>query len=455
MKFKVLAVDSRIVGGNVTNASFYNASSFSDYDVVVIDPISISDAWKNIKPRSDGSLLVYSSVDRGFSKRLVKTMEQRAEETKLLLEKTGGIVICFLRQEGTVLKCESDGYIRFIHRYSWLPRKEYSYWEEVGGPRKGIQRDYIFSGQYFDPASRLGQEIGEINKNHPFSQYFVALTKKICFEAVIDDSKLLEVARPIAKNKVGEVVALELSFGQGKFIFLPSPLKSTDKEKVSGILIDCIRKSFHWTRPLMKPDWINKYELPGESEVEKEFEELQGKITILEKKKQSIEARRERLEMLKGMLYEQGKYGLEPSVREAFRILGFKVLDPEEYEEDYDLYIKEPNLTIIGEIEGSNKQMDVQKYRQLLDYVSGKVEEGENIKGILIGNGFINAEPDKRNEQFTEKAILGCRRQKFCRITTYELFKAIRAILSESDNKKLKKSVKQKVLKCDDEFKFN
>ena len=48
MKSRILAVDSHIVGGNVTNASFYNASSFSDYDVVVIDPVNISDAWGNI-----------------------------------------------------------------------------------------------------------------------------------------------------------------------------------------------------------------------------------------------------------------------------------------------------------------------------------------------------------------------------------------------------------------------
>ena len=442
MKFRVLAVDFHVVGENVTNVSFHDLWSFSDYDVIVLDPINISNKWRLIRPRKDGSLLTYSDFDKGFSKGLVETMERRAEETKLLLEKTGGIVICFLRQKGTVLKCKFSGYIRWIHRYSWLPRKE-------------LKRGNVFSGQYFDPTSRLGQEITEINKTHPFSQYFEALTEKICFEAVIDDSGVLEVAKPIAKNKVGEVVALELSFGEGKFIFLPPPLKSVDKDRIDGVLIDCIRKSLHWTKPLIKPDWINKYELPGESEVEKEFEEHQGKIAVLEKKKQSIEARRERFEMLKGMLYEQGKYGLEPPVREAFRILGFKVLDPEEYEEDYDLYIKEPNLTIIGEIEGSNKQMDVQKYRQLLDYVNSKVEEGENIKGILIGNGFINVEPDKRNEQFTEKAILGCGRQKFCRMTTYELFKAIRAILSESDNKELKKFVKQKVLKCDDEFKFD
>lgn len=455
MKFKVLAVDSRIVGGNVTNASFYNASSFSDYDVVVIDPISISDAWKNVKSRDDGSLLVYSNSDQGFSKALVEIVKQRAEETRLLLEKTEGIVVCFLRQKGPILNYKSssftDEHASSIHRYSWLPRKEYSYWE---GARK-IQRKCWFPGYSFDPIPRIGQVLGEIDKTQPFSQYFMSLKEEIHFEAVINDTELLRVAKPIAKNKVGEVIALELSFGQGKFVFLPPPSKSIDEEKASGVLIDCIRKSLHWTQPLIKPDWINKYELPGEAEVEQQVEKVQKNIANLEKKKQSRQERRDKLEMLKGMLYEQGKYGLEPPVREAFRILGFNVLEPEEYEEDYDLYIREPTLTIIGEIEGSNKQVDVQKYRQLLDYVSTKVEEGENIKGILIGNGFINVDPDKRTEQFTEKAILGCRRQKFCRITTYELFKAVRAILSESHNKGLKKSVKQKVLKCDDEFKFN
>jgi len=272
---------------------------------------------------------------------------------------------------------------------------------------------------------------------------------------VIKDNELLRVAKPIAKNKVGEVVALELSFGKGKFIFLPPPMKSINEEKVSGALIDCIRESFHWSQPLIKPDCINRYELPGGSQIKKEFEKFQGKIANLEKKKQKIEEQRNKFEMLKGILYEQGKYGLEPPVREAFRILDFKVLDPEEYEEDYDLYIKETDLTIIGEIEGSNKQVDVRKYRQLLDYVDTEVEEGENVKGILIGNGFIDVDPDKRAEQFTEKAILGCRRQKFCRMTTYEIFKAVRSILSDPHNRELKKSIKQKILKCDDEFKFN
>jgi len=438
MKFKILAVDFPIVGKGITNASFYYAPSFSDYDAVIIDPIKVSDAWKNIAPEKDGSLLVYSDRDNGLSKMLVAFMEQCVEETKLLLEKTGGIVVCFLRQKGPILSYKfkfsfiDNEYAKSIHRYSWLPSGKYSH-EDY---------NYVFSGQYFDPVPRVGKEIGDIDKTHPFVQYFAALKKQIRFEAVINDDELFRVAKPIAKNKVGEVVALELSFGQGKFIFLPPPMGSIDEEKVSGILIDCIRKSLNWTQPLTEPDWINKYELPGESQIKKEIEKLQEKIASLEKKKQKIQEQRDKLEMLKGMLYEQGKYGLEPPVREAFRILGFKVLNPEEYEEDYDLYIKETDLTIIGEIEGSNKQIDVRKYRQLLDYVNN------------IGNGFIDVDPDERTEQFTEKAILGCKRQKFCRMTTYELFKAVRAVLSNPRNKELKKSIKKKILRCDNEFKF-
>jgi len=47
-----------------------------------------------------------------------------------------------------------------------------------------------------------------------------------------------------------------------------------------------------------------------------------------------------------------GKFSLERSVRQAFRILGFDVKEPEEYEEEYDLFGKEGEVSIIGEVEG-------------------------------------------------------------------------------------------------------
>lgn len=463
MKFKILSIGFYLDEKGIINESFYTAPSFSDYDVLIIDPIKISEEWKDIKPQHDGSLLTYHSIDGGFSKNIKEIMEQRADETKLLLEKTGGIVICFLREKGLVLNCKEESYDRYpvkIHRYSWLPSQELYWSYESVDPftqKKSKQTGkYIFS-KYFDSIPRFGQEIGEIDKTHPFFQYFTALKNEIYFEAVISsDNDIIKVAKPLAKNKVGEVIALELSFGKGKFIFLsPIEYKSMDVKKVSGILIDCIRKSLNWSQPLIKPIWINKYEFLQEREFQKKIDDFQTKIMSLDKEKQKIEEDKNKLEMLKGMLYEQGKYGLEPPIREAFRILGFKVLEREEYKEDYDLYAKEKNLEVIGEIEGSNNQIDIWKYRQLLDFVNNEVENGKKVKGILIGNAFIVEDPDKRTEQFTEKAILGCKRQKFCRITTYELFKAVRAVLSEPHDNKLKESIKQKILECEDKFKFD
>lgn len=158
------------------------------------------------------------------------------------------------------------------------------------------------------------------------------------------------------------------------------------------------------------------------------------------------------LEMVKSLSYEQGKYGLEPAVREAFRIIGFDVYDPEEYKEEYDLFVKEGDLTIIGEIEGSQKQVSVDKYRQLLDYTDSRVTNGETVKGILIGNGFIGIDPAERPEQFSDEAIRGCESKKFCRMTTFELFKAVRAVIDNPDHRD---KIKQAIINCGTEFKFS
>ncbi len=110
---------------------------------------------------------------------------------------------------------------------------------------------------------------------------------------------------------------------------------------------------------------------------------------------------------------------------------------------------------MIGEIEGSIKAIDIGKYRQLLDYVEDLRPKVKNCKGILIGNGYLDTEPSKRSEQFTEHTKEGCDKQKFCRMNTYELYKAISAILSRPKDQGLKDLIKQKILSCEGEFKYD
>ena len=242
-----------------------------------------------------------------------------------------------------------------------------------------------------------------------------------------------------------------MPFGKGKIVFLP-PLKSIEQLKVSGILIDCIRRSLHWTEPLKKPHWITKYSLAKEKTIKSEIDSFKEREKEIKNLIDAQEKKMFRLEMVKSLLYEQGKHGLEPAVREAFRIIGFNVLDPEKYEEEYDLFIKDEDLIIIGEIEGSIKQIGVTKYRQLLDYTDVRLTRGEKIKGLLIGNGLLEADPEKRNEQFTNEAIRGCESKRFCRITTYELFKAVKAVI---ENPECRDGIKQVIINCDNEYKFD
>lgn len=431
MKLKILSVNSQLEGKGIENYSFYEAPAFSDYDAVIIDPQGISDLWVNdITPEDDGSLWTSTYRDRGFGSSVISLISRREEEFKQLLTITKGVIVCILRSYGQKLRIRAyRGAERSvsINRYSWLS-------------------DVID----FSLTSRVGKEVKVVNKHHPFSQYLEAFKDSLYFEAVLQPHRPKMI--PIATNKVGELIAVEYPIEGGKLILIP-PLENPDPEKLGGVLIDCLRGALKWSSPSGKPSWFLAYGLPGEAEVIAKIKELNNEISEIEMERKEIESEYNKLEMLKSLLYEQGKYGLEPAVREAFRLLGFNVLEPDEYDEEYDLFSKEEKLIVIGEIEGSEKQVDIGKYRQLLDYVDREETlNASKVKGILIGNGFIKIRPEERGEQFTEAVIRGCKTRRFCRVTSYELYKAVHAVLSEVIQRD---ELKERILNCDDEFKLS
>jgi hypothetical protein len=252
---------------------------------------------------------------------------------------------------------------------------------------------------------------------------------------------------------INELVSCEVPMEGGRIIFVP-PSTSQDSKKEIGVLLDCIEGVFEYGLETTPPTWVKKYSLPNENKNKGKIDQLEKKISELQQKKQELEEEQIFISKFKGLLHEKGKRTLEPLVRKAFSLMGFNVLDPEQYKEEHDLYIKEKELTIIGEVEGTdNSIIDVDKYRQLLDYVEAEIDKGTECKGILIGNAFRISNIPERLEQFSEKAIRRSESQGFCRITTYQIFEIVKKILSGIDNSELKK-LRKDIIECNTEFIF-
>lgn len=457
MKIKVASVNKNLEHDLINNITLDSAHSLTDFDVVIIDPKGFSSTWTSpaslgkIKQDTDGIYYTDTRYDHGVGIQIYNIFSKRREEIKKLLSISQGIVICYLRSSESVLRIRHSIYGNLIEEvlniYSWLP--EYSF--------ERFENNIRFHGNFPDDTNfvdRMGKEIVFVEQSHPFSKYFYAYKSQIHFECMIESlEKMEQFLKAIARNKVQEIISCEIDIKGGKIIFIP-PNLSQDPKKEAGVLLGCIGGVFEYGIETPPPPWIIKYSLPNENKNMAKLEQLNKKISGFQKERQKLEEEQINIEKFKRLLYEKGKRTLEPLVREAFKLIGFNVLNPDKYKEEYDLYIKEKDLTIIGEIEGTdNSPIDIDKYRQLLDYIESEQDKGAKCKGILIGNAYKDINPIERQEQFSQHAIKRCENREFCRITTYQLFEIVKKIFSGIDGPKLEK-LRKDIIDCNTEFIF-
>ena len=79
---------------------------------------------------------------------------------------------------------------------------------------------------------------------------------------------------------------------------------------------------------------------------------------------------------------------------------------------------------------------------------------GKKILLEALKSEWESIEPLERKDEFSSHAIKGCKRHKFCRMTTYQLFKIVEMILSDMDSTELEK-IKTEIVNCEDEFIFS
>jgi len=375
-----------------------DAPSLFDFDAVVVDPNATWPVDFRDKLDSEYHIKVHSKEFQPLN----SPVSAKREEAKHLLAK-GGIIVCLLQPRILVShdyyvqrKGEQTGY---LSSYDWIP---------IDG-----LRFHVTAGE----GKRIRKE-----RSTPFDEYLGL--KEIVWHAYLGKEKYPQISyETIAVNDAGLAVAATLKVDQGSVYLLPT----ADHEKLAEILLSGVAKALkvRVERPL--PGWLKGFRVPGEEPLEQKLRGLSEQISRLKSEEESVARQLGENTFIKKLLYEQGD-SLHEAVKAAFGELGFKV----EREGDKDLVADNKTGRVIFEVTGSEGAIDVDKLRQLLDYVQTEEKEtGITPKSILVGNHQIDIPPEKRGAPFTDRVIRQSKVFGTCLLPTTELFKAM--VLSRQD----------------------
>jgi hypothetical protein len=286
----------------------------------------------------------------------------------------------------------------------------------------------------------------------PSAGYFRVLKGALRFASYLatDDASIVNSNGAVfAVDSVAHPIAVEFLVGAGRLCFLPVP-QAVDGKRVGAAIMQIVETHFGGLSDVEAPAWAVDVMIPGSNAHDGRIAQLERERAQIETEIAALKEKRDDLNNFRVLLYGYGKSLLEPVVRSAFRVLGFLVPEPEEYAGEWDVELRQGQspVTAIAEIEGSVGVIDVDKYRQLLDYVEQEALDGREHKGILVGNGFRLTAPEElqRQSQFSDHALRGAKRNGFGLLATSELFKAVCAVLEAADNEALKIRVRESIL---------
>ncbi len=441
MGYRLLSVDWRLDHPNIEREGFFGRSSLSGCDAVFLDPLSISDRWtSDVAPGGDGVRRTDPQRDRGFGRTLAAWMGRRRTETEDLLLRGGGLLVCRLRARGEPLEISTgEEPSDRLDRYGWLP--------SVSLVDRQHQFSFPANGRFI---SRHGTDVLFEESGSPFEGYLRRFEGRLAYDAVYQDllsTPIDRFATVLARNRVGDVIALEIPFDEGRLILVP-PVVSVAPSEEAVALIEAVEKVAARPAFTSTPDWLPAYTVPDEERLVDELAGLRERHAALSAKLDEVSTRLDEKSRVKRILYARGRYALLPAAAEAFRVLGF---DVEPTDDLLELRSSEGDA-LVAVVATEAEAIGLPPYRRLLGAVDRAVTEADDSrKGILVVSGSRELDPKHRPTQFTAEVLRGCQAQGFCLMTTYQLFKLVLQVLSAPKDAD-RAGLRRLVLECDGEL---
>jgi hypothetical protein len=414
LSFGVAATHARIM--KLTN--FNDAVCLSDYEAFVFDP----NIFRNAQISAS-------------------TFFRRQAELGDLIQRKGGLLICFLRPPSQV-NLMGSGQVDVLNLFDAADLRA-----------TGTVKETLRMGT----TTKWGIVKGARGVT---SQYLSALLGSLQCEAFLqmDEARLKTYSgKLVAANSAGWPVSVEFECGPGRLCFVPIP-KDVPEGQLGSVIARMAEDHYGGPVEMDTPGWVGAVSVPGADANTVRISELERQRNEIGEELSRLGTERSDLLNFRVLLYGYGKSVLEPVVRRAFEKLGLKVLEPEEHEGEWDVDLtdEESGASAVGEVEGSEGAINVDKLRQLLDYVESEENAGRSRKGILVGNGYRLKRLDEteRGEQFTQMAVTRAARYGYCLLPTTELFGAVCAVLKSPEDEGLKKHIWKSIFSTVGPWKF-
>lgn len=411
---RVLTIGYALPNQLADNHTVLNAPSITDYEAAFIDPENFTRAPLELLEgrreftAHDGRP-VHNGATSAAAVSIADQVRRRATEAERLLDQ-GGTLFVVGRPNAT-----AAGVAGFegCDRFSWLPAPEGVAW---GPPQLRAAE---------------GKTIRIADDQHPLSDVLREFRRHLSYRAVLDPALAGagSKARVIAHGGSALPVAAEFPVLAGRVVVTPvfGNVTGPTRAKLAQALLDAMGEVAAGATAETPPSWTRTLALPGSETAEagvREAEEAEAEAAA------RTEAAREGLARLaahRRLLWAAGP-AFADAVREGLALLGLRAVS----ERGEPLAVAGADDSAFVEVESTRESAAEWPYVRLQRRLERHLlEEGEQLRGIIVVNGKRHLNPAARREEFGAPLRTACENYGYALITGQTLFALVRRALED------------------------
>ena len=408
---RILTIGYSLPHQQVDNHTVLNAPSLTDYEAALIDPEAITGAVRQLlegeRPFNalDGRPVV-NGATTATQLSAADQLLRRADEAERFLEQ-GGLLLVIGRPNAVL-----PGVIGFegFDRYSWLPAPKGDVWNPP----------HLRAAE--------GKTIRIVDDQHPLSGVLREYRRHITYRAVLDPAVATarREGRVIAAGGANMPIAAEFPVLAGRVIVTPvfGSLTGNARARLAQALVDAMAELAEGAAAEDAPGWARSHALPGSEQIEAELDEAEQEESAAVARTAAV---RERLALLtshRRLLWATGP-AFAAAVQDALALLG---LEPATVDEG--LAASDGERAVLIEVESSREEVAEWPYVRLQRRLERRLlDEGEQLRGLIVVNGKRSIHPPARRRQHTDALRVACENYGYALLTGETLFALVQRAL--------------------------